>query len=598
LSEDESSSGFLLFAETCRQVESTSSKLSKIDIVSKYFAGLSNEDLKIASTFLSGKVFSPGISSQEINVGYSLIWKTLSSFHSMKETELSDYYFKYGDLGSAIEDWLRSNWEKIPKQFGTLFSNLDLSLYGFYSTLLELTKASGKGSTQRRQRILERIFAQIKDPIEAKFIVRILGGEMRIGMVEGLVEESIAKAFAKTLTQVRGANLVTGDIGQVAALTRQDRLSEAKLALFHPTNFMLAESAENSDELFKTMGEANAFSEFKYDGIRAQVHFSEGSTKVFSRNLEEITKFFPEITRAASERLSGSLILDGEIVPFEAGRPLSFQSLQRRLRKLVPSSIDAPIKYFAFDLLFKDRPMIDEPLSARAEVLRSLNVGGVIGLSEQKLVSSSKEIQSMFEESKSLGYEGLVVKNLTSPYKPGKRGKSWIKLKSELDTLDVVIVAAEYGHGKRAGVISDYTFAVRAGDELKVVGKAYSGLTDVEILDMTELLKQLTLQDFGYRRLVKPQVILEVAFDAIQKSSLHDSGFALRFPRIKLIRTDKSLNDIDTLEKVNEIYERQIVKLYYFSWMSATAWIYLGPTSLTFFQRRISYFLIIPISSM
>jgi len=561
LSEDELSSGFLQFAETCRQVESTSSKLSKIDIVSKYFFELSDLDLKIASTFLSSKVFSPGISSQEINVGYSLIWKTLSSFHRMNETELSDYYFKYGDLGSAIEDWLCSNWEKIPKQSGSLFSSPDLTLHGFYSALVELSKASGKGSTQRRQKILERIFAQIKDPIEAKFIVRILGGEMRIGMVEGLVEESIAKAFAKTLAQVRSANLVTGDIGQVAVLARRDHLNEAKLALFHPTNFMLAESAENSEELFKKMGETNAYSEFKYDGIRAQVHFSEGNARIFSRNLEEITRFFPEITRAASERLSGSLILDGEIVPFEGGRPLSFQSLQRRLRKLVPSSTDAPIKYFAFDLLFRDKPMIDEPLSVRAEILRSLNVGGVIGLSQQKLVSSPTEIQTMFEESKSLGFEGLVVKNLTSPYKPGKRGKSWIKLKSELDTLDVVIVAAEYGHGKRAGVISDYTFAVRAGDELKVVGKAYSGLTDAEILDMTELLKQITVQDFGYRRVVKPQVILEVAFDAIQKSSLHDSGFALRFPRIKLIRTDKSLNDIDTLEKVNEIYERQIVKL-------------------------------------
>jgi DNA ligase-1 len=380
-------------------------------------------------------------------------------------------------------------------------------------------------------------------------------------MVEGLVEESIAKAFSKTLNQVRSANLVTGDIGLVAILARQDRLIDAKLLLFHPTNFMLAESAENSEELFKKIGETSAFSEFKYDGIRAQVHFSEGTTRIFSRNLQEITRFFPEITKAAVERLSGSLILDGEIVPFEGGKPLSFQSLQRRLRKLVPSISDAPIKYFAFDLMFKDNPLINEPLSTRAEMLRSIDVGGVIGLSEQKLVSSPSDIQSMFEESKSLGYEGLVVKDLASPYKPGKRGKSWIKLKSELDTLDVVIVAAEYGHGKRAGVISDYTFAVRSGDELKAIGKAYSGLTDVEILDMTELLKQITVQDFGYRRLVKPQVILEVAFNAIQKSTLHDSGFALRFPRIKRIRTDKSVSNIDTLEKVNEIYERQVVKL-------------------------------------
>ena len=210
-----------------------------------------------------------------------LIWKTLASFHRMEETELSDYYFKYGDLGSAIEDWLRSNWEKIPEQSGSLFSSSDLTLHDFYSALVELSKASGKGSTQRRQRILGRIFAQIKNPIEAKFIVRILGGEMRIGMVEGLVEESIAEAFSKTLDQVRSANLVTGDIGQVAILAKLDRLSDAKLSLFHPTNFMLAESAENSEERFKRSARQVRFRSSRTDGIRAQIPLFRGQYKDF-----------------------------------------------------------------------------------------------------------------------------------------------------------------------------------------------------------------------------------------------------------------------------------------------------------------------------
>ena len=559
----ESSPGyFLQFAEVCKRVEATRSKLSKIDVVSRYFTSLSDKDLRLASTFLSSKIFPPGSAIPELNVGYSLIWKVVSTFHGVTDAELSDYYFKYGDLGSAIEDWLRSTGVKRGDRSGTLFlDETDLSLSDFYAALLELSKASGKGSTERRQRILQRVFALVRDPLEVKFIVRLLGGEMRIGMVEGLVEESIAKAFSKTLQEVRSSNLVLGDIGEVAILARHNRLGEAKLSLFRPTNFMLAESALDAAELFKKMGEVPALSEYKYDGIRAQLHFSRGMTKIYSRNLEEITRYFPEITLAAESELSGSLILDGEIVPFSDGKPLSFQALQRRLRKLVPSPEDAPIKYFAFDLLFSEKPLIIEPLSVRSKILSSLGLNGVLIVSEKKTVSNPMEIQSMFDESKSLGYEGLVVKNLNSSYNPGKRGKSWIKLKSELDTLDVVIVAAEYGHGKRAGVISDYTFAVQTEGELKVVGKAYSGLTDVEILEMTERLKQITVQDFGYRRTVKPEIILEVAFDAIQKSSLHDSGFALRFPRIKRIRLDKSVKDIDTLDKVTEIYEKQKAKL-------------------------------------
>ena len=552
-------SEFLRFAKMCEQVRTTSSKLAKIGTAADYFFSLgSDEDLRIATTFLAGKIFASGSETQEINVGYSMIWKSIANLYGLQNEDLSGYYMKHGDLGSAIEDYLNSVNRETPNP--SLLFESRLTLQRVHSAFGELARSSGKGTADRKQRIIERLFSSIVESVEAKYLVRIMAGELRIGLVEGLVEESIAKAFSKTLLQVRNANLVTGNIGYVAILARDNELAKAKLELFQPTNFMLADSAENAEALDDMFEEHSIIADYKYDGIRAQIHSSDGRVKIFSRNLEDITKYFPEIEKAMRKLGSFSMILDGEIVPFRDGKPLSFQALQQRLRKLERSQSDVPIKYFAFDLLYLKKPMIEEELSSRMKLLRSLEFAGVLGYSEQRLVSSADEIQSMFEESKSLGYEGLVVKSPSSTYTPGRRGKNWVKLKKELDTLDVVIVAAEYGHGKRAGVISDYTFAVRDREALKVVGKAYSGLTDSEIADMTTLLKQITIEDHGYRRSVKPQVVLEVAFDAVQKSKRHDSGYALRFPRIKRIRTDKSISQIDTLDKVRKIYESQTVK--------------------------------------
>lgn len=554
------SSEFLMFCSNCESVGATRSKLAKTRIIADYLRKLdADEDLGIATTFLSGRVFRLGAESQEPNVGYSLIWKTVTSSHGLSDKELSEYYLRYGDLGSAIEDYLSSD-KNARQSTGSLLFNSQLTLKVIYSAFQELARSSGKGSRDRRQRILERLFSSVRDPVEAKYIVRILASEMRIGLVEGLLEESIAKAFSKTLAQVRSAHLVSADLGYVAILAKHDKLLEAKIQLFHPTNFMLADSAQSAEDLYARFEEMPVLSEYKYDGIRAQIHTTNGTTKIFSRNLEDITRFFPEIEVSTKAVEFEQTILDGEIVAFQDGKPLAFQALQQRLRKLKSSEADCSIKYFAFDFLFYKRPLIEEKLSTRVRLLHSLNLHDVLAFSEQRLLSSADEIALMFEESKSLGYEGLVVKSPSSQYTPGKRGKNWVKLKRELDTLDVVVIAAEYGHGKRAGLISDYTFAVKDGDALKVIGKAYSGLTDPEILEMTKLLKEITLRDYGHRMSIKPQVVLEVAFDAIQKSGRHDSGYALRFPRIKRIRRDKSVLEIDTIEKVKQIYVEQKVK--------------------------------------
>lgn len=566
--EDPLADSFRRFSITSDNIRDTRSKLEKVRILSEYLAALEDDkDLKIAVTFLSGRVFPPGEIEQEANVGYSTLWDVIGEITNLKDTELSKYYRKYGDLGSAFEELITKKLNRFKTsgllQFGQTLFQKSLTMSDVYTSFVELSKSIGSGSKRRKQQILHGLFSNITAASEAKYIVKILTNEMRIGLVGGLVEEAISKAFAKTLPEVRMANLIVANTGTVAVLARHDKLSEAKLASLRPTNFMLADTAEAPESLFSKFKNLPMYSEYKYDGIRAQVHLMKGEVKVFSRNLADITRFFPEIVEAAREiKESRGLIFDGEIIAYQNGKPLSFQLLQRRLRKASRSEKDVPIKYLAFDLLFfENAPLIQVALEKRVEVLRKLKLPeAAIGFSEQRLVSSVQEISDMFVESKSLGYEGLVVKDRFSPYTPGRRGSSWVKLKKELDTLDVVIVACEFGHGKRAGVISDYTFAVSDGQQLKVVGKAYSGLSDQEIAEMTKIMKSITIEDQGYRRIVKPQVVIEVAFDAVQRSDRHNSGYALRFPRIKRIRDDKSVREIDSLDKVKKIYEGQQVK--------------------------------------
>lgn len=548
-------SSFLVFAKACEAIRLTASKLAKISILAEHLRALNDEELTIVATFLSGRIFPPG--SDEVHVGYSLIWKTMSQLFNVKSDTLSTYYRKHGDLGSVFADVISDYGPK--SQDGLLFAQRQLEIKDVHEAFKELATTYGKRSTERKQQILTRLFSSIIDPLEAKFLVRILTGEMRIGLVEGLVEESIGKSFNKTVLEVRNANLVSGNIAQVAMLAKHDKLNEAKMTLLQPTNFMLADSAENALALYNKFKTIPVFSEYKYDGIRAQVHLSGGSVRIFSRNLEDVTVFFPEIERAVSY-IGGEVIFDGEIVPTKDGRPLSFQLLQKRLRKLTRSADDVPVRYFAFDILYRNGSLIQLSLEDRVKILKeALPENGTLHFSEKRKLTTAEEIQTHFVEAKTAGFEGLVVKDPFSFYSPGKRGASWVKLKKELDTLDVVIVAAEYGHGKRAGVISDYTFSVRSNDgDLKVIGKAYSGLTDMEIVEMTKRLKEITLKDEGYRMYVKPEIVLEVAFDAIQKSDRHDSGYALRFPRIKRIRLDKSMREIDSLDKVEKIFISQI----------------------------------------
>lgn len=548
------SAPFLALAEVLERVKATSSKNEKVALISGFLRGLQPRDAEVAARVASGRSSERG-SKDEAQVGYSTLLDVIREVTGASESAVSKAYLKHGDLGEVAEELLEEKREQ------PLFHE-ELTLVALDEAFSRLRSTKGRGSASGKRGIVKSLLLAAT-PLEGKYIVKALTGEMRTGLVTGLLEEAIADAFGLSEEEAARAHMILGDIGAFAGRAAAGDVSSVKIRPFRPVDFMLAEPYATAGEIAEHFGR-KVYAEYKYDGIRAQVHKSKGEVRVYSRRLEDITAGFPEVV-ASFKGAEGDFVLDGEAVPFADGRPLPFQLLQRRLRRMEDfeeAALRAPVVYFAFDILFRDgKETIDLPLSERREMLGRLVSGTGAKTAETQDVATESEVQAAFRRSRDLGYEGLVVKDPSSAYAMGKRGSGWVKLKEELDTLDVVIVAAEYGHGKRAGVISDYTFAVRDGDVLKTVGKAYSGLTDKEIDEMTKRLKEITTRDFGYRREVRPEIVVEVAFDSVQRSDRHDGGYALRFPRIKRIRTDKGAADIDTIEKVERIFTGQKLKV-------------------------------------
>ncbi|MCP8321696.1 MAG: ATP-dependent DNA ligase [archaeon] len=538
---------FRNFADVCERIKATSKKLEKVRILSSYLQNLDKNTLPIVSRFLSGTIFPKG-SDKEVYVGYSTLIDLILEISGIDQRKFEATYLKYGDLGLTAEELFNQK-ALLP------VIKRELKLNDVYQEFEKMASIMGKKAVEGRKNILRGLLLDAS-PIEAKYLIKILTGELRIGLTEGLLEEAIAKAFNYEIEEIKKAQLVIGDVGTTALLAFERRIHEAKLKPMQPLSYMLADTMSSAIEI-EQYYKKELYAEFKYDGIRVQAHKHGDRIAIYSRKLEEITENFPEVLEEL-KKIPHEFILDGEIVPFKDDEPLPFHELQRRLRrKEISTKImsEVPVALFVYDLLYLDeRILLDEPLYERRRILESLRFNGLIKTSYIKQVRNADEIENLFDLSKKMGHEGLVIKDPSSPYTPGKRGKRWVKLKKELDTLDVVIVATEYGHGKRAGLYSDYTFAVKDNEKLRIIGKAYSGLTDDEILEMTDRLKNLALEDHGSMLIVKPEIVLEVAFDSIQKSDRHDSGYALRFPRIKRIRYDKGPMDIDTLDKVKEIY--------------------------------------------
>ena len=554
---------FSHFVEMCEKVRQTASKNAKVSAIAEYLIMLKDDDVKTSSggdaslaaaaLFMSGTIFPKG-SGLALNAGFNTIMRSLSEITHLEPEEVQKIYLKHGDMG-ALAEYVVSKRQQSPLMAQQLL------LPDLYDQLRKIADATGPGSSEAKRKILTGLLMN-SSPLEAKYLIKIAGGELRVGVVGGLVELAIAKAFGRDVKAIRQAMLLSGDIAQVALLAKKDALSTAIMKPLTPLSFMLADVMFSAEEIEQYYNKP-LICEFKYDGIRVQLHRFRGNVKMFSRKLEDVASSFPEIISAVSS-IPSEFILDGELLAYRADRPLHFQELQKRLRRKAVTDrlmAEIPVVYVPYDIMYLDgQPLIDRPLTERKKLLSQIRFREPIIDLGYRVVSTAPEIACAFKESRDAGHEGLVVKELESQYYPGKRGRHWTKLKHELDTIDVVIVIAEYGHGKRAGTLSDYTFAVRDeydSGSLKTIGKAYSGLTDAEIGKMTEKLRSITIRDEGYRLIVRPEIVLEVAFDSIQKSDRHNSGFALRFPRIKYIRTDKTVSDIDTREKVQRIYERQ-----------------------------------------
>ena len=544
------SSPFAAFAQTAEAVAGTTSKLSKRDLLAAYLRDLPAGDVPIAATLFAGRPL-PG-NADKLGLGWVQQTQALAAASGADEQALHEAYLRHSDLGDAAAELLSGRSTAAPP----------LMLADVGRAFRAMSEAGGAAE---RVALMTDLFRRAT-AAEARFVGRIAARELRIGLREGLLEEAIAEAFGRPIAAVRRALMLLGQPGEAAGLARDDRLGEAALHLGRPIRFMLATPVADAAEVMRRVGD-EAWIEDKYDGIRTQLHLDPPTPpRLFSRDLNEIGRAFPEVVSAAAA-LEHRLVIDGELVPYRSGAVLDFASLQTRLGRVDPSPellAEVPVVLVAFDLLHLDgRDLLETPLRERRAALEALALPERTAerflYSQLATAHSADEVDAQFDVARERRNEGLMVKDPGSVYQPGRRGLGWLKLKKALATLDCVVVGVEWGHGKRRGVLSDYTFAVRGadGETLLTIGKAYTGLTDAEIATMTEHFKEITLRDFGRYRSVVPEVVVEIAFDRSMRSPRHKSGFAMRFPRIVRIRDDKTPADIDELATVEKLFAAQ-----------------------------------------
>ena len=553
---------FRALAELCEKLETTSKRTLMVSLVAEFLKRLHADEVEPAASMILGRPF-PKWDQRTLEVSWATLSGLIKRLTNVDWKSFTDAFSKTGDIGAATKIVFEAS--KIQRQT-TLFEK-PLTILEVRRSMEAIAETSGYGSRERKERLLEALLGEAT-PLEAKYIVKVLIGEMRTGFHEGLMELAVSKAFSVPHDLVRRAGMLTGDIGEVAALAKaqgREGISKLQFQIFRPIKPMLAQTADVVDEVIKEHGGETAF-EHKLDGARVQIHKSKDTVRIYSRRLTDVTKSFPEIVRLALDKVkAGEAILEGEIIAVgKDGNPLPFQHLMRRFRRVhdIEEMVEKiPVELYLFDLIYLDgQSLIADPYVERRKRLGE--IAGSIPLTTQIITCNPREAERFLKEAIDKGHEGLVAKKLGSPYTPGIRGKRWFKIKESLEPLDLVIVAAEYGYGRRHNWLSDYYLAARdieSGDFL-VVGKTFKGLTDEEIIGMTRRLKELTIKEEHRRVVVTPRIVVEVAYNEIQKSPKYKCGMALRFARITRIRDDKSPEEADTIQRVRKIYEKQFEK--------------------------------------
>lgn len=553
---------FKALAELCEKLESMSRRGLMVSEVAAFLRGLDVNEISPAVSMILGRAF-PLSSGLELNVSWSTVLRVLRGIVHGDWRVFTDAFKKTGDVGSAIKLFLESS--RVSKQ--TTLTNKRLTIIEVKRFFEEIAKISGKGARDHKARLLESLFS-LASPIEMKYIVRVLIGEMRTGFSEGLMKEAISEAFNIPLETISRAMLMVGDLEVLAEIAKRyglDGFSKLEFKVFRPIKPMLAKDVGSLREAFEVIGGDVAL-EYKLDGVRVQIHKSGDEVKIYSRRLTDATNSLLEIVDIVKSGLNvGEAILDGEIIAVgDDGKPLPFQYLMMRFKRKryleMPSKM-FKLKLYLFDAIYVNGvSLIDKPYIERRRILSEISVG--IPLVKQKVTNDLSVAESFLKEALEYGCEGVMIKDIRGPYVPGVRGKFWFKFKQTLEPLDLVIVAAEYGYGRRRRWLSDYYLAAR--DEVTgkfyVVGKTFKGLSDDELEEMTRRLKELAVSEEGRRVYVVPKIVVEVLYNEIQKSPKYECGMALRFARINRIVEDKGPEDADTIQHVREIFERQ------FSW--------------------------------
>jgi DNA ligase-1 len=554
---------FRTLAELCEKLEATTKRNAKVDLTSAFLKELNPEEVEPAVSMLLGRAF-PKWDQRELEVSWATLSSLLNQLTYADWSIFREAFSKTGDVGTAAEALVEQS--KVKRQT-TLFGDTSLTILKARETLEAMAETTGHGSRERKERLLATLLGAAS-PLEVKYLVKILIGDMRTGFNEGLMELTVSKAFSIPLKLVQEATMLTGDIGEVAALAKtkgEKGLETVGFRLFKPFKPMLAQTATDVREALEELGGEAAF-EFKLDGARIQIHKAGDTVRVFSRRLTDVTDSLPEIVEQVRNEIKAKkAIVEGEVIAIGAdGSPMLFQHLMRRFRRvheIAEMTKEVPVKLYLFDVLYIDgQSLISMPYVERRRKL--IEIAPNIPLTEQIITKNPEEAERFLKEAMSRGHEGLVAKKLNSPYTPGVRGKRWFKVKPVLEPLDLVIIAAEYGYGRRHDWLSDYYLAARDAETGRffLVGKTFKGLTDAEIIEMTRRLKELTLSEEHRRVTVVPKIVVEVAYNEVQKSPKYERGMALRFARITRVRDDKTPEEADTIQEVQKIFEKQFEK--------------------------------------
>jgi len=539
---------FIEFSRCCERLEGLSGRLDMIEVISRELPGLSENELPVFVRFVMGRIF-PDWSQAKLGIGPNLLYEAIGYVAGVKKEAVVEKINTTGDVGKAVEELLA-----IKSQ--TTFFHEELDIVRVYSELSAIASQEGKKSQREKLLAVRRLLGNAR-PLEARYLARIMLEELRIGVGEGSVREAIAKAFGVEAALVEHAMQALNDLGEVARRAKlgPDALRDVRITPFHPVRMMLAQAGTIAD-MIREHGQVAA--EFKYDGSRFQFHKKGNWCRMYSRRLEDVTGALPDVIEKLLAATDHDVIIDGEVIAIKDDRPMPFQSVLRRFRRrhdVAEASAEVQLVPNVFDILYLDGvTLIDLPLSERRKKLEhAIN----FFVAPQVVSDEYREIETTYQAALDGGHEGVMLKVLSSPYTPGQRGRNWIKIKPEVDTLDLAVIGAEWGEGKRAHVFGSFLLACQSEGELVAISRVATGFSDDQLTEVYDLLKDTVTTRSGKEVRFEPTLVFEIGYSEIQASPTYEGGFALRFPRFVRIRDDKDIVDVETLESVRDRYGRQ-----------------------------------------